>query len=215
VLDILGADFRDHHCDLRRLIRVIAGSRAFRVASEGDADLVRFEPTSASELEVLGRAESNCTRFPLVRLRPEQVVGSLRQSASIQPADADSHWVFRTIRFLQEREFVQDYGDLGEDELQDRGGTIPQRLLLLNGRRAHEAARIDPINAAGRIAAFASTDEKCVEAAYLVCLTRRPTSGESRHFIEQLRGCSTKARRRVIEDMLWSLYNSTEFSWNH
>jgi hypothetical protein len=248
-LDRLGADFREHRYDLRRLIRVIAASRPFRAdsrpaeiidnnpslqapaggaeargtetrgANAGGTKRDRTEPgtedRTVAEPASLEPAEREWSLFPLIRLRPEQVVGAIRQSATLQTADQDSHWVFRTIRTLQEREFVKEYGDRGENELLEREGTIPQRLLLLNGKRAAEALKSNPVNAAGRIAAMASTDGACVEAAYLVCLTRRPTEAERRHFLEQLRGKTGEARQRAVEDLIWALYNGTEFSWNH
>lgn len=214
VLNPLGADFREHGCDLRRLIQVIAASKPFRVSSEwagADSDQTSF----GEEFSALKRAEGEWAVFPLIRLRPEQVIGSVRQSTSIQTADGDSHWFFRALRLLQEGDFVREYGDLGENELQDRGGTIPQRLLLMNGERSGEAAKAGQLNAAGRIAAQASTDEKCVETAYLVCLSRLPTAEESRHFVDLLRNQRGDDRKQAIEDLIWTLYNATEFSWNH
>jgi hypothetical protein len=71
------------------------------------------------------------------------------------------------------------------------------------------------VNATGRIALMASTDERCIETAFLVCLTRRPTPEELEHFLGDLNGKSRDERREAIEDLVWSLYNSTEFSWNH
>ena len=62
---------------------------------------------------------------------------------------------------------------------------------------------------------MAPTDEKCVETAYLICLTRLPTEAESDHFTAQLAGTEGNDRSRVVEDLYWSLINSTEFSWNH
>lgn len=249
LLDVLGADFRAHGCDLRRMICVIAASRPFQLGSEWPSGEVEIECVSADlpqapagikaalmagnveagaatqslpekglSGETLSRfkqAEAAWAVFPLIRLRPEQVIGSIRQSASIQTADYDAHWLFRAARLLQENEFLRDYGDLGEDELQDRGGTIPQRLLLLNGERANETAEPKPINAAGRIAVMASSSRKCIEAAYLVCLTRRPSETEQAHFLNRLMDKAGKARERVIEDLIWALYNATEFSWNH
>src|SRR5262249_33651241 len=157
----------------------------FRLSSEWQGVPSDDERASfGEELAGLKQAEGEWAVFPLVRLRPEQAIGSIRQSTAIQTADQESHWVFRAIRLLTEGEFVRDYGDLGENELQDRGGTIPQRLLMMNGQRAADAAKVSPTSAAGRIAAMASTDEKCVETAYLVCLSRRPTDGELSYFVE-------------------------------
>ncbi|MGQ0634436.1 MAG: DUF1549 domain-containing protein [Planctomycetaceae bacterium] len=216
LLDVLGADFRAHGCDLRRLIQVIAASRPFRLSSEWSVATAGDDKSSLGpELAAFKQAEGEWAVFPLIRLRPEQAIGSIRQSGSIQTADGDSHWVLRALRMLTEGEFVRDYGDLGENELQDRGGTIPQRLLMLNGQRAGDAAKGSPINAAGRIATMASTDEKCVETAYLVCLSRRPSADELSYFVETLRGAQGPARQQAIEDMIWTLFNATEFSWNH
>ncbi|MFN0051916.1 MAG: DUF1549 domain-containing protein [Planctomycetales bacterium] len=215
VLDILGADFRRHGCDLRRLIQVIAASRPFRLGSDAEPPTESAESSLGQELASLRRAESEWAVFPLIRLRPEQVIGSVRQSAALQTADYDSHWLLRTVRLLQEAEFVRDYGDLGENELHDRGGTIPQRLLMLNGERARESSRTSPMSAAGRIAAMASTDASCVETAYLVCLSRRPTPEESEHFVSLLAGARGNPRAQIVEDLIWTLYQSTEFSWNH
>ena len=44
-------------------------------------------------------------------------------------------------RAIGQREFVERDGDEGEEELLPQGGTIPQRLLLMNGdlvRRKNE-----------------------------------------------------------------------------
>jgi hypothetical protein len=99
--------------------------------------------------------------------------------------------------------------------LQDIGGTIPQRLMMLNGERTLRATTSDLFNAAGRITAMSTTDEKCVETAYLVCLSRRPTPRESQYFTGLLQGTKGNARKQVVEDMIWAHYNATEFSWNH
>jgi len=214
LLDLIGQDFREHHCDLRRLVQVVAASEPFRRASE-------FEPPADSQrslgedLGALQAAEKSWAVFPLIRLRPEQVIGSIFQSSLIQTTDQNSHLLLRTLRLIQGGQFVSQYGDLGENELNDRGGTIPQRLLMMNGELAAGPTKSNPINAVARIAAFASTDEKCVETAYLVCLTRRPTPEELAHFVEQLQGKAFDERRGVVEDLVWTLFNSTEFSWNH
>jgi hypothetical protein len=216
VLDLLGADFRAHGYDLRHLIQLIASSQAYRLDSAYEFP---EEPTGSfgEQLAELGRLEGQWAVFPLTRLRPEQVIGAILQSGSIQTIDQNSHLFFRAIKFFQSNQFVEQYGDLGEAELQDRGGTIPQRLLMLNGELAGKAAEANPINAVGRIAAMASTDEKCVETLYLVLLSRRPTPAELEHFTTLLADAkeTDKRRTRVVEDIAWTLFNSTEFSWNH
>jgi hypothetical protein len=154
--------------------------------------------------------------FPLTRLRPEQVVGSLLQACSLATLDYQSHIVVRFFRAVGQAEFVKRYGDSGEEEFSPQGGTIPQRLLLMNGELVKDRTKENLVaNAATQIGALASTDEKAVEIAYLACLTRRPTSAEMQHFVAKLAGTRGDDRRQQMEDLYWALVNSTEFSWNH
>jgi hypothetical protein len=206
VLDLLGADFREHRCNLKRLIRVIAGSQVFRFDSidEGPA------PSEHS-----ADRESAWAIFPMTRLRPEQLIGSILQATSVRTIDQNSHLFVRTLRFFQENEFVKQYGDLGENELDERAGTISQALLRMNGKLAADAIEPGPLNATARIAKFAGNDERCVETCYLVALTRRPTPAELDCFMPQLAASTKETRSQVVEDLFWSLFNSPEFSWSH
>ena len=203
--DILGADFREHGYDLGRLIQVVAASRPFRLASTHPSQ----------DPDQLERLKEHWAVFPLVRLRPEQAIGAMLQAASIQAIDRNSHLMVRTIRFFREGDFVQEYGDMGEDELEDRSGTVAQALLRMNGKLSHEMTETDAFTSAGRIAAMASTDERCLEACYLVCLTRRPTPQEREHFLAQLDASQDGERETIVQDIFWSLFNSPEFAWNH
>jgi hypothetical protein len=62
---------------------------------------------------------------------------------------------------------------------------------------------------------MASSDDACVDAAFRVCLTRPPTAEERSWFGAQLKAAGESERKQIVEDMFWSLFNSTEFSWNH
>ena len=215
LLDLLGQDFRAHGCDLRRLIQVITASAPFRLSSEWVSP--SFSAESAGEPDALWQtAERQWALFPLIRLRPEQVIGSLLQSSSLQTIDQNSHLFMRFKKFVTQNDFVREYGDLGDGELLDRGGTVPQRLLLMNGKLAWEALKIDPFNSSARINALGGDDERRVETAYLACLTRRPSREELRVFTAMFAQQPKRPdRREVMEDLFWTLLNSTEFSWNH
>jgi hypothetical protein len=201
-LQILADDFTAHGYDLRRLIRIIASTEAFRLDSAAD-DGDDGEAT-----------EKAWAVFPLTRLRPEQVAGGVLQAASVTPNDADSNILPRLARYIQENEFVKRYGDSGEDEFDGRTGTIPQRLLMMNGVLVHDKIVESPFNASTRIAWMAPDDPKAVETAYLAVLTRRPTPAEEEHFQAALANHDRKREQR-LEDLFWALINSTEFSWNH
>ena len=40
----------------------------------------------------------------------------------------------KLTRFGESNQFVKRYGDAGEDEFNETSGTIPQRLLMMNGK---------------------------------------------------------------------------------
>ena len=109
---------------------------------------------------------------------------------------------------------MQRYGD-PEDDFAPTPGTLPQRLLLMNGELVDKRAREDLLNASARIALLAPTDDAAVEAAYLAVLTRRPTDRERSHFSAQLSGLTGGARQRKLADLYWVLFNTTEMSYLH
>jgi hypothetical protein len=201
-LVILARDFATHNYDLRRLIRVIAATEVYRMDSQAEHELTEAH-------------DKVWAAFPLTRLRPEQVVGAVQQAASVKTIDSESNFFIRAGYYGGEKDFVQRYGDTGEDEFAGRGGTIPQRLLLMNGYLVKEKTKDELFNAANLIASMAPTDRAAVETAYLVILTRKPTPVEREHFARRLEGTKEKERAHRLEDLYWTLINSTEFSWNH
>jgi hypothetical protein len=203
---------------------VIAATRVFQLDSRGPADAIVNDSVSAeltasneaAALETSVKQERQWASFPLTRLRPEQIVGSLLQAASLQTIDYQSHIVVRFFRQVSENDFVKRYGDLGADEFDERGGTVPQRLIMMNGDLVKERTKENFVaNAATRIAVLAPTDQRAVETAMLAAFTRRPTSEEAKYFENRLAGTVRQDRNDRLEDIYWSLLNSTEFAWNH
>src|SRR5438105_1272737 len=201
-LELLAVDFATHHFDLQRLIRLIAATQAFQL-------------DSAADFEITDLHERQWAAFPITRMRPEQVVGALLQAGDLQTINGDSHIFTKAGRYFRERDFVQRYGDTGEDEFTSRGGTIPQRLLLMNGDIVKDKTKEDVMNAATRIGWLAPDDRSAVEISYLAVLTRRPTPEEAAHFEARVAGSKGNARSQHLEDLCWALLNSSEFSWNH
>lgn len=201
-LETLAEDFASSGYDLHRLISQIAMTRVFQM-------------DSVANFEVTKQHEKQWATFPLTRLRPEQMAGAILQSASLPTVDANSHILRQILYYTEVGDFVKRYGDTGEDEFDDRGGTIPQRLVMLNGNLVKERSKDGPMNSATRIAQQVRDDAKAIESVFLVVFSRRPTADEQEHFVARL-GDSPEANRiQKLEDIYWSLLNSTEFSWNH
>jgi hypothetical protein len=201
-LETLAADFIEHRYDMHRLIRLIAATTVFQLDSAAD-----FEITPAHE--------RSFAVFPLTSLRPEQISGSLIQAARIGTIDSDAHVIYRLVKFGQTNEFLKRYGDAGQDEFVEHGGTIPQRLMMMNGEIVKERTQQNIVlNASTRIALLTPDNKTAVETAFLAALTRRPTESELQHFASRLQK-QQPSRMENMEDLYWTLINSTEFAWNH
>ena len=173
----------------------------------GSISAVDDSPTEAQEIA--------WAVFPMTRLRPEQVAGALFQSSSLATLGPQSHWFIRLTTYTGRNDFVRRYGDTGEDEFDAHGGTIPQRLVLMNGDIVRDKIKADFFKTPSQIADIAPDDRKAVETAFLVVLTRRPTPEEESHFVGRLSGTRKDDRKNRVSDLFWALINTTEFSWNH
>jgi hypothetical protein len=213
VLDLLGNDFREHNYDLKRMIMTISSLKPFRLKSVVEAE--SDSQLDVSYEEMIALLDESWGLFPMTRLRPEQIIGSMLQASSIQTIDQNSHLFTRFQRFNNERDFVNEYGDLGDQELVEQTGTIPQALLRMNSNMTRGAVESGLLSACGRIANLSSTNEEALEAAYFVCLTRKPAPEERSHFLDRLGDHTDDRRNPIIEDIFWTLFNSPEFSWNH
>lgn len=228
-MNVLAKELVDSDYDIRHLIRVITGSRVFRLSSEAD-----FEITPAHE--------ANWSVFPLVRLRPEQVAASVIQAARVKTVDRDSSLVVQLQKFGGINDFVTRYGDIGEDEFEQESVTITQRLLMLNGDLVREHGDGNPVlNSTSHINMFSRSDAEAIENIYICVLNRFPDAEETAIYTDRLRldasqsqdsanespiaedqqnigltnPQATSQREKALEDLFWVLANSSEFSWNH
>ncbi len=200
-MELLAEDFIAHDFDLHRLITVITATRVFQ----------------ASSITEHPEAEARWAAFPVTRLRPEQMAGSVIQAASVGSIDSEAHVLFRIKRDIDVNNFVKRYGDKGEDDFDNASGTIPQRLLLMNGNMVTDNVKGNPlVGASTRISMLSPDNKTAVESAYLAVFTRKPSPDEAAHFEGLLANTkSIQSRSSAVSDLYWTLMNATEFSWNH
>jgi len=200
-LEALTDDFIEHGYDVRRLISVIVHSQPFVRDSRGQHELTMAH-------------EAAWAAFPTTKLRPEQMAGTISQAASLIALDDSTHIITQLVRFGEESDFLTRYGDLGDQEFEQDGETVSQRLLLLNGEMATKRLRVEdglPFNSVIQIERLGRTPEQIVELLYLIVLTRRPTPQE----LSVIAPVIAADRRAGIEDLLAVLVNSSEALWNH
>lgn len=197
VLDLLAADFREHGCDLRRTLQIIAGSRAYQlssVAADGDAS-----PLDAYAV------------MPVRSLSAEQIYDCLVQAAGRRdPRDRmDSTIIAERTAFLAQIEAPT------RQATEFQGG-IPQSLVLLNGPLV---ARLTDPSSGDRIAALIDSpfldDAARIDTLYLAALTRTPDETERQAALDWIRADHRRDPGQALGDLLWALFNSSEFILNH
>ncbi|MEZ5303897.1 MAG: DUF1553 domain-containing protein [Verrucomicrobiales bacterium] len=92
--------------------------------------------------------------------------------------------------------------------------SLVQVLHLSNGNTINEKLAAEG-GAVAQAVASGMADEAVVEDAYLRCLSRPPSAGESAKFAALLGGVAPEERRIAIEDLYWSLLTSREFLFQH
>lgn len=222
LLDVLGEEFRRHDESLKALIQIIARSDAFRLDS-------RVPQVDEATYQKMGQ---HWARFPLVRLRPEQMIGAMFQAGRVRTIDQNSNVFARFSKFFNENDFLKEYGDETEDELIQQSGTIPQALLRMNGSFTREFTRADAFTAVEQLVAHSPDDTTLIQNCFLACLSRLPDSEERDWFRMQLLERSQSApagndndiiagervrqesRKQIATDLYWVLFNSPGFSWN-
>ncbi|MEM0925722.1 MAG: hypothetical protein AAGJ83_06775, partial [Planctomycetota bacterium] len=134
--------------------------------------------------------------------------------SKLKAIDRDSSFIVQLIRFGSINDFLQRYGDLGENEFSKDGITIPQRLLMINGQMLRESGEANPVlGATAHINMFAEDAGQAVDVTFLCLLNRYPNEAEREYFENRIR--EAEDRDSSIEDFFWTLANSTEFAWNH
>jgi len=197
VLDLLAADFREHGCDLRRTLRIIAGTRAYQLSS-GAADI------DAAAIEAYAA-------MPVRSLSAEQVYDCLIQAAGRRdPLERnDAALVAERTAFLAQIEAPT------RQPTEFQGG-IPQSLVLLNGPLV---SRLTDPATGDRIAALIDSpflnDAARVDALYLAALTRTPDDAERQAALEWIRADERRDPAQALGDLMWALFNSSEFILNH
>ncbi|MDG2468611.1 MAG: DUF1553 domain-containing protein [Pirellulaceae bacterium] len=203
-LDLLASDFADNGYDLWRLIRIIAQTKT-------------FQTSSVASFPITEKHENLFAIFPQTPLRPEQVVGSLVQASSLKTINDQSTVLQKLMTFGDINDFIQRYGDSGEDEFLKRNGTIQQKNIMMNGKVVSERSNANGLmlNSAGQIAAMADSDAAAINSLFLITLSRLPTALELDYLCGLFTGQNHGERQRIIEDILWSLFNKEEFQINH
>lgn len=171
VLDALAADLVAHHYDLKRLLRLIAGTRVYQLA---------VVPGRPGELD-----EQLFVHRPLRPLGAEELYNALASATNLETALARAG-VANLDRIKLQIQGAFDFLFNVDEEAPpaaDFAGSVQQALLFLNGRLLNRAAASVPGLALDGILDFPTDDAHKVEALYLRTLSREPTPAETRRWV--------------------------------
>jgi hypothetical protein len=144
------------------------------------------------------------------------MAAAVHQACRLKTIDASSSILSQLEMFGGVNDFTAAYGSRGEDEFAEQSVTVPQRLLMMNGKYLSERIDNNPImNASARIAGLAKDDITAVQTAFVSTLNRPADDQEQQYFLERLNGKRGDARSRELGNLYWVLLNSSEFQWNH
>jgi hypothetical protein len=189
LLDELARQFVAHDFDLKYLVRAITGSQTYQRSSR------QTHPRQA-EPRLFARAASRA-------LTPEQLYDSLVLATGYRPEPSRAG-SSRTV-------FLAPFDDPNSQPV-DFQASIQQALMMMNGKFTEEAT--SPARSATVAAVLASNRPMArrVEDLYLVTLSRKPRTEETRRLLDYARN---REREQALRDILWALLNSTEFVLNH
>ncbi|HVS37316.1 MAG TPA: DUF1549 domain-containing protein [Gemmataceae bacterium] len=199
LLGDLGAAFADHDYDLKYLIRGVALTRAYQLTSAGPADAL--DPRLFARAAV--RPLSGDQLFDSLLLAT-----GLNEDALAAPAEYGKPVTPPRQAFLA-------FFARGEGAASRR--TIPQALLMMNGRLTGEAVDLQEGRTLRAVAEapFLTTADK-VEALYLAALGRPPRPAERDRLVAYVEsGRPRKDPDSALADVFWALLNSSEFGVNH
>jgi hypothetical protein len=160
-------------------------------------------------------SESSAVGVCPVRLRAEQVFEALQKTLNFDendktipaPAPSSGPAVQRHtgVRNMVYQAFKEN-PSTPQTEVQ---GTIPQALVMMNSALVNAYTSANGKTLLAGLLAKSQADEQIVTALYQQVLVRKPT-------IEELATCqrfikNAGDRKEALEDVLWTLVNSTEF----
>jgi hypothetical protein len=207
LLDALAKHFVDHKYDMRELVRTIATSEAYGLASASvpgnERDLRLFShhlprPLTAHQMaDAIATVTNVPDRFGQARVRRKAVEVSDPGTPS---AILDAFG--RCPRTNGCSAVATPSLSLRQALLLIGGDVIEGKVTSLNGYLS-EVLESNPPPETGEL----------VELLYLRVLCRRPTEEELSHWTGILKGSTTP--RETTEDLFWALLNSREFAFNH
>lgn len=205
LLDALANDFVEHDFNTRHLMRTIIASRTYQLSSK---------PNHSNRQD-----EQNFSRALFKRIDAEVLLDAICQTTGVPEKFEGVPAGSRAIELWDSQvkhDFLKLFGrpvraTACECERSEEP-SVAQVLHVLNSTDIQDKLS----HAGGKIPTLCrqSTDNVAlIEELYLTFYSRRPTDEEQTALSRYL--AETENRRQAVEDIAWSMMNSTEFLFSH
>jgi len=225
LLDELADKFVAAGHDLKWLLESIARSRAYQRDSRlpaGQLDPAAvakktMEAGDAEARELAAQAAAaerlHFARAELRPLAPEQIFRSVLTATGLEKLALlrKRPQFARRKRFIL-RQFVLTFDTEIEGNVEEFSGTIPQSLLMMNGKFVNKALELRA-GAVARIMREESEANRRISRLFICVLARSPSKAELASYRAFIKSAGND--RKAYEDLAWVLMNSTEFLFNH
>lgn len=211
----------DHHYDLKALMQLVLESETYQRSSDTlpenrlDARVFTHYYPKRLMAEVIHDAICQVTGVP-TRFQEIEYLGADKRPTDFYPIgtraiqlydSAVSNYFLKTFGRNQRRITC-------ECERSDEPSVV-QVLHLSNGSTLNEKLAHPNAILSQWLADPAMTLERMVDRAYLMALSRSPSSAERQALVSELQAIEGDERRKGLEDLLWGLLTSREFLFNH
>jgi len=206
LLDALAQDFIRNGYRLRHTIRLLLNSRVYQLSSL---------PNDTNRGDHL-----NYSRYFPKRLMAEQLIDAVSQVTGIEEKYRGYMPGTRAMSIPQGAPsyFLQTFGRVKAREViceRDSQPDMAQAMHLISGETLQRQ-----ITAGGGaldkwLGDSSLSDEEIARRLFVSALARQPDPRELALALEPIRAKGPTARRHAFEDVLWALFNSKEFLYNH
>lgn len=206
LLDRLAEDFVRNGYDIRHILKLIALSCAYgRVEAP--------VPGNEDDDRYYARAYRRILE-PEVLADAIVAVTGVSQSYAGMPAGTRAITIYDPLSPAPSLDVLGRCSRVAVCEENTVSGGLPAKLHMLNG----ELLNAKIVDKDGRLAkwlAAEKTDREIVTEFYLLAFARPPTEKELANWQARIEKAGKDGRRACLEDFVWSLLNSREFTTNH
>ncbi len=206
LLDALAKNFVENGYHLKRTARLIMNSRVYQLSSE---------PNETNRGDQI-----NYSRYYVKRLMAEQLADSITEVTGVPEKYPGYMLGTRAMAIPQGAPsyFLATFGRMKAREViceRDSQPDMAQAMHLISGETLVRQTMAKGGNLDRWMADATLSNEDIVKRVFLAALVREPDRREIEVALLPLQTHGEAARREAFEDVLWTIFNSKEFLFNH